>query len=459
MSHGFLACETRRQSGPLSGCRIQDVRNRQLNGLMLSGGIVFILGMAINVATLRDARKNVLDLADLSENLRRLAAHRGELASREEHQISIREQSPRDRTDITTRALPTVVATLSQPASIDSPESPAVQQPVSPPQSPAPMPYEPISDKRIAHGKWGPPLILITSKSAKQSGNLPAIPHRDAVQRDLLTLGFDVRGDLAVDRTDKRTRQALNEFNALYLPASERQKTPGGEQLAARIKKYAVQARKDHERYSIDSGILAAIRLGSLRTGVEFSFLMELAATESSFDPNSVAPITDAAGLYQFKEDTWLEAVKNYGMKYGMESYSSQVESYVDESGNRRLRIHNTALNEYVLSLRHNPRISALLAAEYVKLNSKRLAASLDRALGHTEMYLTHFFGATGAISFLRTLDESPNRIAGEVFPIAAEHNRALFHPKRSKPRTVAEIYRMFERKFSRSRYKDANPS
>jgi hypothetical protein len=74
-------------------------------------------------------------------------------------------------------------------------------------------------------------------------------------------------------------------------------------------------------------------------------------------------------------------------------------------------------------------------------------------------MYLTHFFGAAGAISFLKALAENPDRIAGEVFPTAAEHNKALFRPERSKPRTIAEIYRMFERRFSRSRFLDANPS
>jgi hypothetical protein len=72
---------------------------------------------------------------------------------------------------------------------------------------------------------------------------------------------------------------------------------------------------------------------------------------------------------------------------------------------------------------------------------------------------LTHFFGTTGAISFLKTLYEHPDRIADEVFPVAARTNQAIFHPKSRKPRTIAEIYKMFQQKFSNTRYEDANPS
>ena len=72
---------------------------------------------------------------------------------------------------------------------------------------------------------------------------------------------------------------------------------------------------------------------------------------------------------------------------------------------------------------------------------------------------MTYFFGASGAISFLKTLYENPDRIADEVFPRAAKNNQTIFRQKSSKPRTVAEIYKMFQRKFSTTRYKDANPS
>jgi hypothetical protein len=433
-----------------------------LNAMMLSSGIIFLLGMAINASSIRGVRENFLELAKVSAEIRTLAVHSSELAgsvhylprgegmslpetpaSPGRHTASAGEQ--RDKTP-PRRPVQTVRT------------GPVMEQPPSAAASrPAPPAFDP--GKSLAYGKWGPPLLLNVAQGAGAGGQHGSNPEGEEIQDNLRALGFDVPGQSAKGRTGTRTRLALNEFRLLYLPSKERGKAPDSEQLVASIRKYAVQARKDERKFSIDSGILAAIRLGSRRTGMDFSFLMELAATESSFDPASIAPKTSAAGLYQFKDETWLEAVRNYGKKYGMEVYAEQVEEYTDHAGKKRLRIPDPVIQAYVLALRHNPRVSALLAAEYVKHNGKRLTNTLDLEPGHTELYLTHFFGTTGAISFLKTLYEHPDRIADEVFPVAARTNQAIFHPKSRKPRTIAEIYKMFQQKFSNTRYEDANPS
>lgn len=423
--------------------------------MMMSGGSIFLLAMAMNASTLWDVQNNILELTGISADIRGLAAHSGELARAMDYPPVVRELTRPGTTRTPTNVTPTVATTLPRPIEIDTPVPGTVDEPAARPGAS----HDHLPGNRLAYGKWGPPLVINISRAPRLAATRNALPDRERLQNDLLTLGFDVSDDHANGRTGTHTLQAIDEFRLLYLSAAVRQKKPDNDQLAASVRKYAARARKDTQKFSIDSGILAAIRLGSQRTGVEFSFLMELAATESSFDPTSIAPITAAAGLYQFKDDTWLDAVRNYGKRYGMGVYASQIENYTDAAGHRRLRIPDPAVHEYVLALRHNPRISALLAAEYVKLNRKQLSASLDREPGHTEMYLTHFFGATGAISFLKALDENPDKIAGEVFPKAAQHNQALFHSSPSKPRTVAEIYKVFERKFSRSRYRDANPS
>jgi hypothetical protein len=427
--------------------------------MVLSAGIIFLLGMAMNASTMWGVQRNILELAGVNKDLQRLAAHSSELARAMEYRPGDGEMPLRDNPEIPKRDTATVVVTLTHPVEIDKPgPGIAEETPSAAPQSRS-APHEREPGGRLAYGKWGPPLLLNVTHAASPVDKNVANPDGEDIRSNLIALGFDVREDHANGQTGTRTLQALNEFRLLYLPAQSRQKTPESDQLTASIRKYATQARKDKRKFSVDSGILAAIRLGSLRTGVEFSFLMELAAAESSFDPTSVAPKTAAAGLYQFKDDTWLDAVKIYGKKYGMGVYASQVENYIDDAGKKRLRIHNPVVHEYVLALRHNPRISALLAAEYVKFNRNQLSNTLDREPGHTELYLTHFFGTTGAISFLKALDENPDRIAGDVFPKAAENNQGIFRPKLSKPRTVAEIYKIFERKFNRSRYKDTNPS
>jgi hypothetical protein len=436
-----------------------------LNAMMLSAGIIFLLGMAINASSIRGVQGNFLKLAKVSAEIRTLAAHSSELAgsvhylprgggmtlpetpaSPGRHTPSAGEQ--RDKTPL--RRPVQTVRTGPDPVVMEQPPSAAESRPAAPAFDPG---------KSLAYGKWGPPLLLNVAQGEGSGGQHGLNPEGKEIQDNLRALGFDVPGQSANGRTGTRTRLALNEFRLLYLPSRERKKAPDSEQLIASIRTYAVQARKDKRKFRIDSGILAAIRLGSRRTGVDFSFLMELAATESSFDPTSIAPKTAAAGLYQFKDETWLEAVRNYGKKYGMEVYAAQVEEYTNDAGKKRLRIPDPDIQAYVLALRHNPRVSALLAAEYVKHNGKRLTNTLDLEPGHTELYLTHFFGTTGAISFLKTLYEQPDRIADEVFPIAARTNQAIFRPKSRKPRTIAEIYKMFQRKFSTTRYEDANPS
>ena len=433
--------------------------------MMLFAGIIFLLGMTMHATTIRSVQDNFLELANVSADIRTLAAHRSELATSMQYQPRGQEMPQPENPESPNRHTAPVEEHLDnssprQPVQTgESGPDPAVMQqpPLVAVSGPAAPEREPVES--LAYGKWGPPLLLNMAQATVSVGEPGLNPDEEEIQDNLLALGFDVREDHANGLTGTRTLQALNEFRLLYLPAKERQKAPDSYQLTASIRKYAAQARKDGRRFSIDSGILAAIRLGSMRTGVEFSFLMELAAAESSFDPTSIAPITAAAGLYQFKDETWLEAVRNYGKKYGMGVYAAQIENYTDDAGHNRLRIHDPVIHEYVLALRHNPRISALLAAEYVKYNRKRLSNTLDREPGHTELYLTHFFGTTGAISFLKTLYENPDRIADEIFPKAAKNNQAIFRPKPSMPRTVAEIYELFQRKFNTTRYKDTNPS
>jgi hypothetical protein len=251
--------------------------------------------------------------------------------------------------------------------------------------------------------------------------------------------------------------QAMEEFRLLYLPEQE---TGDDHHLASVINAFAELAREDAKQFRIDSGVLSAIRLSSRRTGVDFAFLMELAATESNFDAASTSSLgSSAAGLYQFTHDTWLNAIKAHGDKYGLGAYASQVEYFINSRGRRRPMIEHQDIYQHVLDLRFNPRVSALIAAASVQANIEKLAFSLDREPGRTDIYLSHFLGPQGAISFLKVLDRNPERIAGEAFPRAAAFNQSIFESKSRKPRTVTEVYEIFDRKFNTERFKDWNPS
>ena len=303
--------------------------------------------------------------------------------------------------------------------------------------------------KPVVHRQWGPPLHLQDTQAAKTRHLFD--PLVKALQGDLLTLGFDL-GE-ADGFKGARTEQALDEFQFLYFSGAGLEEAPDPAELATIIKNYANLARDDANRFKVDRGVVAAIRLSSVRTGVDFSYLMELAATESNFDPVGKAKGSSATGLYQFTRDTWLNAVKMHGDKYGLGDYASQIEFYVNRSGYQRPMVRDSAVYQHLLDLRRNPRVSAMMAAETVRDNLRRLTFSFEREPARTDLYLTHFLGHNGAISFLKALNENPDALAVELFPAAAKSNQNIFHPKVCQPRTVNEVYELFGRKFNTSRY------
>jgi hypothetical protein len=274
------------------------------------------------------------------------------------------------------------------------------------------------------------------------------LPRRYLEQQraDLALLGFAATEDLDA---------SLAQFRALYLPTARGKPAASVDEVDAVLGRYAELARKDREKYRLDSEVLAAIRLASKRTGVEFSFLMELAATESSFNPQAKSSTSTAVGLYQFKEDTWLDTIKAYGHKYGLDAIKRRIEYVVDGKGVSQPIISDPDQHAAALDLRLQPRLSALLAGEHVRRNQRQLSSTLDRKPGRTDLYLTHFFGARGAISFLKALAEDPQKIGVDIFPGPAKRNRSIFQNKASKPRTVAEIYKLFARKFNTDRFRD----
>lgn len=283
------------------------------------------------------------------------------------------------------------------------------------------------------------------------------IPDIRELQAGLITLGYDLgiqkpNGELGV-----KTRQALQEFRQFYLTDSGAQDDLTSEPLVAQILKSADTARADAVRFNIRHDVLAAIRLGSIRTGVDFSFLMELARVESNFNPVARAPLSSATGLFQFKDHAWLEAIRTFGADYGLQDYAKQVK-LVDDGEYEQERIVRDPLQLEVLALRLNPRLSSLMMAENIKRNLQILSDKIGHEPGPADLYLAHFLGPDNAVLFLGKLDEEPAVIAADLFPQAAESNPVVFLNHRHQPRTVVDVYRRFERKFNTARYDERNP-
>lgn len=277
------------------------------------------------------------------------------------------------------------------------------------------------------------------------------------LQTNLMALGFDLgiakpNGELGI-----KTRQALQEFRQFYLPQSDAQDDLISETLVVMILKSADRTRADAARYKIGNDVLAAIRLGSIRTGVDFSFLMELARVESYFNPAARAPKSSATGLFQFKSHDWLQSMQSFGASYGLQDYVTPT-ALIDDKNREQQPIMYDPLQQEVLALRFNPRLSTLMAAENIKRNFQVLSEMVGREPGRTDLYLSHFLGTANAAIFLKALAEDPTAIAADLFPEAAAINPGVFQNRQRQPRTVAGVYQWLDRKFNTTRYDDPNP-
>ncbi len=192
------------------------------------------------------------------------------------------------------------------------------------------------------------------------------------------------------------------------------------------------------------SGILQAIRTAAAQTGVDFSYLLNKAAQESGLNPTAHSSTSSAAGLFQFTGQTWLSMVKKFGDKYGLSAYASQI----SQTASGALQVASHTVKQAILALRQDPQIASAMAGELDKENAKALAENTDGPIGATELYLAHFLGASGASDFLNTLHESPSLSGASVLPRAAAANPSVFYTKSGEPRTLAEIYHHFAKKF-----------
>jgi peptidoglycan hydrolase-like protein with peptidoglycan-binding domain len=277
------------------------------------------------------------------------------------------------------------------------------------------------------------------------------------LQESLIALGFDLGMSKPNGEPGIKTRQALQEFREFYLPDGEAQDDVVSEPLAALILKSADRAEDDAAHFNIRNDVLAAIRMGSIRTGVDFSFLMELARVESNFNPLARAPRSSSTGLFQFKDASWLQAIRTFGADYGLEDYASRVKP-IDDENHESKPIVRDPLQLEVLALRFNPRLSTLIAAEYVKRNQQILSARTGHEPDRTELYLAHYLGPDGAVMFLKALVDAPATIAGDIFPEKAASNPGVFQSGQGQPRTVTEVYRFLDSKFDTARYAMRNP-
>lgn len=186
------------------------------------------------------------------------------------------------------------------------------------------------------------------------------------------------------------------------------------------------------------TAITGALKKASESTGVGFDYLYRVAVRESSLNPQATAKTSSAAGLFQFIEQTWLQAVKTHGARHGLGGYAADITAGPDG----RLAVADPGRRREILDLRFDADKAAALAGELARDNKASLEGALGRAVDAAELYAAHFLGAGGA---KKLLSAHASDSAAALLPGAADANRHVFYDG-ARARTVGEVIDGFRR-------------
>lgn len=197
------------------------------------------------------------------------------------------------------------------------------------------------------------------------------------------------------------------------------------------------------------SRVVSAIKTAAQKTGVNFSYLMQKAQTESGMNPAAKAKGSSATGLFQFVGQTWLDTLDKHAAEMGR----SDIADAIQHTSSGRAYIADPTKRQEIMDMRKDPELSACMAAALTQDNAGCLKAQLgsQAKVGGTELYLAHFLGAGGATDMLETMKADPNAPAASVVPQAAAANHNLFYTAGGRALSVQEVYNHFAAKFGDS--------
>lgn len=160
--------------------------------------------------------------------------------------------------------------------------------------------------------------------------------------------------------------------------------------------------------------------------GVPVQYLMIFCAMESGFDWTIKAGAGGSAtGWFQFINSTWDWMISQHSQKYGIPA----------DSG-RRLRL--------------DPRINALMGAEYMKYSMGVIKKQTGKDPTDIDIYLAHFLGPGTAVKWIKL---PKNTIGSSAFPKEARANPSIFTDKATgTQRTLGQIEQSFDKRMEKFR-------
>lgn len=195
---------------------------------------------------------------------------------------------------------------------------------------------------------------------------------------------------------------------------------------------------------TVRDDVRAAIGAAAQRTGVDFSYLLAQAKSESGLNPTAKAGNSSASGLYQFLDQSWLAIVKRHGTEHG---FGWAANAITPRHGGG-FTVAPEA-RQAVMALRQQAGPAALMAASYAADNAGSLGKSIGRDATATDLYMCHFLGLGGATKFLQACNASPNATAASLFPREAHANRSIFYDKTGSARSLGEVYALMQNKLA----------
>jgi hypothetical protein len=191
------------------------------------------------------------------------------------------------------------------------------------------------------------------------------------------------------------------------------------------------------------ASVVNAIKGASAKTGVSFDYLMNKAKQESSFDPTAKANTSSATGLFQFIDSTWLQAVRDYGGKFGLGNLSDKIST----DSNGKVDVSDAAAKQQILDLRKDPVTAANMTAAMTQDNASALQSTIGGKVGVGDLYLAHFLGLGGAEKFLKARQTDPTQSAADLFPSAAVANKNVFYNSNGSAKSLDDVYNFFTQK------------
>lgn len=206
-------------------------------------------------------------------------------------------------------------------------------------------------------------------------------------QQAFLKLGFDIGPKAADGINGPLTMAAQKEFMHMYnltdpaqLPAKLDDVLKQAEDLRARVQQRVDAYNGAHPKTTkgadgtetpvdpnspstkVTTAQAFGMLVASARSGVKVDHMANLAIAERAFEPGKPNR-NRTPGLYQLTDKQWFMAIKQHGAEHGLSELADKIQLNKDGQP----VIQDPLIRQYILNLRKDPRVAAMMEAEHCK--------------------------------------------------------------------------------------------